>query len=97
MCHFITATIPASSRVDDLNKLAENHKLRFYVIHNRFVEEQLPKGLVYLSKAAPRCDCGTVLGSVRSSSINTEQDQTQLYGDIGNVLSPTEVFHEPVA
>jgi hypothetical protein len=31
---------------------------------NPFVEPQLPKGMIYLSKASNRCDCGTVLGSI---------------------------------
>jgi hypothetical protein len=70
MCHFITATIPKSASIIDLNDIARNHHLQFYEIHNAFVESQLPKSLTYLSKVTNHCDCGTVLGSFYHSSID---------------------------
>ena len=51
-----------------MNEIAKNFDLNFYQINNQFVESQLPKWMIYLSKSTNHCDCGTVLGSTYHSS-----------------------------
>ncbi len=78
MCYFVTATIPDSSSVGQLNKLAEKHGLKFSAIHNSFVENQLPNALIYLEKDSTNCDCDTVLGSLNRYNSETLDYKAQI-------------------
>lgn len=63
MCHYITAIIPNSSSVEELNQIAKIFNLAFTKINNKFVQSQLNSNYQYLSKLSNHCDCGTVIGS----------------------------------
>jgi len=67
MCHFITATLPQSAKLDSVALLFEAHKLSFKQISNPHILLQLESADTYILTTASHCDCGTALGMLNRS------------------------------
>lgn len=67
MCDFITAVLPSKSRVEELSHLFAAHQRALNPLENASIRRQLRPGETYFSTTAGQCDCGTVLGSSKSS------------------------------
>lgn len=63
MCHFVTATLPASAPHAALDALARQHGRQFKRLHSEAVERQLGAGVGYFITTLGHCDCGTSLGA----------------------------------
>ena len=61
MCHFLTATLPAGSRVEALVGITSLLALK--PIANAHLAAQLRPGELQLSTCTGHCDCGTAIGS----------------------------------
>jgi len=73
MCHFITAILPKSANIQQLEQLASKHGMKLSPQANLGISRQIkPDELPFLTTAA-HCDCGTSLGSDHRQS-RTEID-----------------------
>lgn len=78
MCHFITATLPQSVKLDSVAPIFESHKLGFDLVSNPHVSAQIESEDWHILTTRGHCDCDTVLGSlsrsVASEPISYERD-----------------------
>jgi len=65
MCRYITATLSHDTDLDALRPVIRDYGVPLTPVRNGRVEEQLPRGTVYLSATGGMCDCGTILGRLR--------------------------------
>lgn len=67
MCHFITAIIDDKSSLETLNSIGKNYGITFRTVSNEHLQKQLQYNRKYLWKNSDQCDCGTSIGSSRTS------------------------------
>lgn len=68
MCHFITAVLPDTAPLAELDAVARKHGRQFRPLASRSMERQLRRDQRYLLTTLGHCDCGTVLGSSQRSA-----------------------------
>jgi hypothetical protein len=63
MCWFVTAVLPESAPLAELDAVARKFGRQFHPLANPSVERQIARGQRYFTTTSGHCDCGTVLGS----------------------------------
>ncbi|RDZ27254.1 hypothetical protein [Lysobacter silvisoli] len=78
MCHFITATLPASADAAALDAIARRHGRQLQPLHSPGVQAQLGADLRYYLTTPGHCDCGTALGArVRRAAPRDEAEEAR--------------------